>query len=127
MNRSLFRLTGGRLIAVNKDVLRDIIARHIVSLRLVNRTSTNDPHWEIENFSFEFPIVADTSEQPDQRVLLDLIEALVLRAAKGPSEPRLLNPQQLREVRDRIKMGEPKDRIARAYNVDVSVIRQLAS
>jgi hypothetical protein len=127
VNRSLFRLTEGRLIAVNKDVLRDIIARHIVSLPLVNRASTNDPRWEIENFAFEFPIVADTSEQPDQRVLLDLIEALVLRVAKGPSTPHQLTLQQLREVRDRIKMGEPKDRIARAYHVDVSVIRQLAS
>jgi hypothetical protein len=127
VNRSLFRLTEGRLIAVNKDVLRDIIARHIVSLRLVNRASTNDPRWEIENFSFEFPIVADTSEQPDQRVLLDLIEALVLRVAKGPSTPHQLTLQQLREVRDRIKIGEPKDAIARAYHVDVSVIRQLAS
>jgi hypothetical protein len=44
VNRSLFRLTEGRLIAVNKDVLRDIIARHIVSLRLVNRASTKRRH-----------------------------------------------------------------------------------
>jgi hypothetical protein len=71
--------------------------------------------------------VADTSERPDQQVLLDLITALTGRVAKEPSEPRLLNPQQLREVRDRIKIGEPKEAIARAYKVDISVIRQLAS
>jgi hypothetical protein len=53
VNRSLFWLSPrageeGRLVAVNKDVLRDIITRHIISLRLVNRASTNDPLWEIE-------------------------------------------------------------------------------
>ena len=31
---SLFQFTEGRLIAINKDILRDVIARHIVSLRL---------------------------------------------------------------------------------------------
>jgi hypothetical protein len=115
------------LVAVNKDVLRDIITRHIISLRLVNRASTNDPLWEIEYYSFDFPIVADTSERPDQQVLLDLITALTGRVAKEPSKPCQLTPQQQREVRDRIKMGEPKDKIARAYNVDVATVRQLAS
>ena len=108
-------------------MLRDIIARHIVSLRLVNRASTNAPVWEIEKFQFDFPVVADTSEQPDQRVILNLINALVSLVAKGPMEPRVLTTQQLREVRDRIKIGEPKEAIARAYNVDVATIRQLAS
>jgi hypothetical protein len=124
---SLFQFTEGRLIAINKDILRNVIARHIVSLRLVNRASTNDPHWEIEYDSFEFPIVADTSERPDQQVLLDLITALSGRVAKEPSEPCQLTPQQQREIRDRVKMGEPKDNIARAYNVDVATVRQLAS
>jgi hypothetical protein len=71
--------------------------------------------------------VADTSEQPDQRVVLNLINALVALVAKGPMQPRVLTPQQLREVYARIKIGESKENIARAYNVDVAVIRQLAS
>ena len=127
MDRSLYRLTEGRLIAINKDVLRDIITRHIVSLRLVNRASSNDPLWELEYFTFDFPIVADTSKEADQQVLLDLMKTLVSWVAKEPSEPCELTPQQQREVRDRIKMGEPKDKIARAYNIDVATVRELAS
>ena len=78
-------------------------------------------------FSFDFPIVADTREQPDQRVLLDLIEALASKVARGPSEPKILSAQQLREVRERVRVGEDKNSIARYYGVDVAVIRQMAS
>ena len=46
--------------------------------------------------------------------------------AKGPSEPFRLTPQQQREVRARLKVGEPQDDIARSYSVDVDTIRQLA-
>ena len=35
-------------------------------------------------------------------------------------------PQQVRDVRARLKMGEPQDNIARSYDVDVDTIRQLA-
>jgi len=51
----------------------------------VNRASPTDPLWAIEYYSFDFPIVADTSERPDQQVLLDLITALTGRVAKEPS------------------------------------------
>ena len=46
--------------------------------------------------------------------------------AKGPSEPLRLTLQQQREVHARLKVGEPRDNIARAYGVDVDTIRQLA-
>jgi hypothetical protein len=36
-----------------------------------------------------------------------------------------LTPQQQREVRARLKMGEPQARIASSYGVDVDTIRQL--
>jgi hypothetical protein len=50
---------------------------------------------------------------------------LVWRVAKGPSEPFKSTPQQQREVRHRLKMGEPNDKLARDYNVDIDTIRQL--
>jgi hypothetical protein len=127
VDRGLCHLTEGRLVAVNKDVLRDIITRHIGSLRLVNRASTNDPVWELEYFNFDFPIVTDTSKEPDQRVLLNLIEALASKVARGPSEPRQLTPQQLREIRDRVRIGEDKYAVAHYYGIDVAMVRQLAS
>jgi hypothetical protein len=123
---SLFQFTEGRLVAINKDILRDIIARHIVSLRLVNRGSTSDPIWEIGRRPLDFPIMADTRDEPDQRVLLNLIETLASKVARGPSTPHILTAQQEREVRERIRVGEDKSNIARYYGVDVAVIRQLA-
>ena len=51
--------------------------------------------------------------------------ALILRVARGPVEPFRLTPQQQREIHDRLKMGEPKDRIAHAYGIDVDTIGQL--
>jgi hypothetical protein len=55
-----------------------------------------------------------------------LLEALVSKVATGPSEPRQLTTQQLREIRQRISIGEDKHAVAQYYNVDVSVIRGLA-
>src|SRR5262245_54448333 len=127
VNGSLFWLTEGRLVAVGKDVLREIIRKHVVSLRLVNRGSTNAPLWEVEYFEFDFPIAADARERPNQQVLLNIGTALLALVAKGPREERKLSSQQQREIRQRIGMGEPRDNIARAYNVDIAVIRQLAS
>ena len=52
--------------------------------------------------------------------------SVVQRVTKGPSEPLRLTLQQQREVHARLKVGEPRDNIARAYGVDVDTIRQLA-
>ena len=127
VDRTLFHLTESRLVAITKDILRDIINRHLVLLRLANRGSTSDPVWEIERRPLDFPIVADTRDEPDQRVLLNLIEILTSKVARGPSAPRVLTAQQLREVRERVRVGEDKSNIARYYGVDVAVVRQLAS
>jgi hypothetical protein len=51
---------------------------------------------------------------------------LIQRLPKGPSEPLKLSEQQQRKVRDRLKIGESKDRIAHAYGVDVDTIRRMA-
>jgi len=73
------------------------------------------------------PSTRTSCKEPDQKILLNLIEALVSKVAKGPSEPRQLTPQQLREIRDRVRIGEDKHAVAHYYGVDVAVIRQLAS
>jgi hypothetical protein len=51
---------------------------------------------------------------------------LIWRLPKGPIEPRRLSEQLQQEVRDRLKMGEPKDQIAHAYGVDIAAIKQIA-
>ena len=116
-----------RLVPVDKNVLHEIITRHVVSIRLVNCGTVDVPSWQGEYFSFDFPLVANTNNEPDKKVLNSLNAALLERVAKGPSEPRRLSPQQLQDVHARLKTGEPRDRIADAYGVDVDTIKQLAA
>jgi len=53
LNGILVHLGEGRVIPVNRNVLRDLITRHIASVRLVNR---GDGKWEVEYYSFEFEL-----------------------------------------------------------------------
>jgi hypothetical protein len=106
--------------------LREVIGRHIVSLRLVNRGTTDAPTWNLEYRPFDFPRVADTSCEPDEKVLIALSDALLLRVARGPSKPFRLTEQQQNEVRMRLNVGEPRDRIADAYGVDVETVARVA-
>jgi hypothetical protein len=126
VNRSLVWLTEGQTVPCNINILREVIGRHIVSLRLVNRGTTDAPTWNLEYRPFDFPRVADTSREPDEKVLIALSAALLLRVAKGPSKPHKLSEQQEREVRARLREGEPRDRIAGAYGVDAATIGRVA-
>jgi hypothetical protein len=126
VDRSLVWLNAGRHAPAHVNVLREIITRKIKSVRLVNRGTTDAPRWEHEFFPFDFPRVADTSREPDEKVLIALSAALLLRVAKGPSKPFRLTEQQQNEVRMRLNVGEPRDRIAEAYSVDVETIGRVA-
>jgi hypothetical protein len=126
VNRSLVWLTEGQTVPCNINILREVIGRHIVSLRLVNRGTTDAPTWNLEYRPFDFPRVADTSREPDEKVILALGAALLLRVAKGPSKPFRLTEQQQNEVRMRLNVGEPRDRIADAYGVDAATIGRVA-
>jgi hypothetical protein len=70
------------------------------------------------------PLEADSSKEPNKRILIDMIAALVLRVAKGPSAPHRLSEQQQQEVRARLKEGEPGV-LSRGYGVDVETIGRL--
>jgi hypothetical protein len=118
VNGSLFWLEAGGLAN-----LRDLITRHFVSIRLGG--TVDKPNGEIEYFSFEFPLVAKTNKEPDKKALNALGAALLERVAKGPQEPRRLSEQQQREVQYRLGIGEPKDKLAREYNVELETIRQV--
>jgi hypothetical protein len=123
VNRGLIWLNGGKPVAINKDILRKVIARHIVSLRLVGRGEFG---LEREFYAFDFPVTADTRHEPNERVLMDMIPALTEQVAKGPSTPLTLTPQRQREVRNRLKTGEPHASIAASYGVDTDTIKRLA-
>ena len=119
MNGGLVWFNEGRAVPVNKDVLREIITRHLVSVRLVSRGEFG---LKREFYTFAFPVTADASKEPNERVLIDMAETLLLQVAKGPSAPHRLTAQQLREVRTRLAIGEPRDKLAREYNVEIGAI-----
>ena len=102
-NGTLVWLNDGQFVPANKNILREVIARHIVSIRWVNRGTVDMPRWEGEYYPFDFPPGADTSKEPDERVLISLMNDLVLRVAKGPIEPFRLTPQQRLEISARLK------------------------
>jgi hypothetical protein len=61
----LFWLTEGTLVPVSKNLLLDIITKHVATVRLVNRGSAEKPIWEREFCSFNFAPGADTSRAPE--------------------------------------------------------------
>ena len=126
LNGSLVWFHEGQLVSVSRPILLEIITKRIGGVRLVNHGTTDKPIYETEYFSFGFPPGADTSKEPDEKVLLSLMNGLKLLIAKGPSAPFKLTLRQQEEVHARLKMGEPQARIADAYHVDVGTIRQLA-
>lgn len=92
----------------------------------VNHGTADKPEYEREYFLFNFPIAADTRKEPDEKILIDMIAALVGRVVRGPSTPRALPKHQQQAARDRLRTGEPAYLIAAAYGVDAATIEQLA-
>jgi hypothetical protein len=124
----LVRLHGGRLVPVNKEGMREIVTRHVKTLRPVNRGTDSEPHWEVDFYSFGFPPVGtknDVNRGLNEKALIDLIDALVPHVAKTPRRPVEFKPQQLQEIRTRLRSGEPAYIVARSYGVELDVIQEM--
>jgi hypothetical protein len=122
----LTHLRDGQFVPVTNDLMREVVARHIKTFRFVNQGTAGAPRWEVEFHSFEFPLGGNLREGPDRRVLINLIEDLAGRVARGPTRPIDLSNQQLREIEMRLRESEPMERIARAYGVDVDTIKEVS-
>ena len=110
-------------LTVGKDILLEIITKHVVTKRLVNRGTAYKPIWEREYCAFE----------PSEREIRTLLIAKTLeegglaqRLPKFSSEPLRLKEQQERDARARLNIGEPQEKLAREYSIDVDTIRRLA-
>ena len=121
---NLVRLESGQFVPVNYDDLQETIAKYVVSIRLVDRNSFG---WQVEYFDFSFPVQPDASQEPTRRTLVDLIGLLTDLVVAGPKTPSVLSEQKQREVRERLKVGEPAHLIAAYYKVDLDTIEQLRS
>jgi hypothetical protein len=105
----------GELVGVGRGALLELISKYVVTKQLVQ----HGDRWRVEYH----PHVPD---EMTLRALLKEDSGLAQRLPKAPSEPVRLTPQQQREVRDRLAIGEPKTQLASAYKVDVATIEQLA-
>jgi hypothetical protein len=100
----------------------ELCTRDIVSYRYVNRGTHDQPEWDVEWFSFAFPVSCDLNKEPNERVLVDLLTVLLPSVARGPSAPVAFKPQQLSEIKIRLKNNEPAAVIAKSYNVEPDAI-----
>jgi hypothetical protein len=101
----------GELVGVSRDALLEIITKYVVTKQLVS----HGDRWQVEYH----PHV------PDEYTLRGLLTddgGLVRRLPRAPSEPTQLSEQRREEVRARLRIGEPRDKLAREYGVDVGVI-----
>jgi hypothetical protein len=108
-------IEGGNRTGVGTKVLADIIAKHVVTARPVQHGGS----WTVE-------FCAIRSDEMTLRALLKEDGGLLRRLPKAPGEPRSLSEQQEREIRDRLRTGEPKYNLARSYNTDIEAIERLA-
>jgi hypothetical protein len=133
-NAELFAQTGtviwldeGKRIHVNTEALRDISKRFIAFPQPMNFGTAETPNWRTAYYSAE----------PTDRVLRALLTARTVETGSlacllpevpgAPSVPSQLTPRQQDEARMRLRQGEPKDRIADYYHVDIDEIAQLGS
>jgi hypothetical protein len=118
-NDCLIWIAAGGRVPVTPEILRGICTKYVVT----KHARETPDGWKVEYRPVE----------PDEMVLRTLLMAksreagsLLLRVPKGLSEPARLSERHRQEVRDRLKIGEPKDKLAREYGVGVDVIRELA-
>ena len=118
-------LQRGQAIPVNsRAMMLEIVTKFIAGVRLADHGEFGPG---VEYYSYEFPPGADTSKQPDQTILLSLIELLVDRVAKGPVAPRILSEHQTQAIKMRRAEGEPLADLALAYGIEIEQVRSLVS
>ena len=105
----LFWLSEGQLTVVSRRLLQELVARFFINVRLASAGGSH--------FAEFVPLTIDGQN------LIDVMDALVKLVAIGPSRPKALSEQQRGHIRDRVKMGEPREAVAEAYGVDLATVR----
>jgi hypothetical protein len=107
----LHYLAEGKLTPVSTHLLSDLLARHLVTIRLAASA---------DGYAVEYvPLTLD------RQALVDIMRELELRSAPGPSKPRTLSEQERAWIKARVAQGEPRESVAQAYGVDVAAIRAI--
>jgi hypothetical protein len=104
----------GELMEVGRGALLELIAKYVVTKHLVK----HGERWKSEYH----PHVPD---EMTLRALLMGEGGLAQRLPRAPGEPAGLTPRQQQEVQARLKIGEPKTKLAAEYGVSVAAIQQM--
>src|SRR5262245_19801366 len=86
-NGVLTRLYNNQLVPITLDILRGIVGWYVASVRLVSDPSG----WKPELYSFEFGNTPHADKEPNQRVLVELLDLLIDKVARAPREPSTLS------------------------------------
>jgi hypothetical protein len=121
-------LDNGRPVGITPAVMRDIIARHVGTPRLIERGTADERKFDVVLEAFAFPPAGskwDQNKGPNEKTLLNMIKNLVDMVAKAPRPPVRLQPGQIEIIRSRLKTGEPASLVAAAFRAELEQIREI--
>jgi hypothetical protein len=111
-------IEGGDVL-LTPSALGDVVEKHVS----IKAAVLHEGKWEITHEPY----------RPDDKTLLKLLRAETIEAGslagrlpKMSGKEYRLTEQQLETVRVRLRTGEPAERIAPSYGVDVDTIRRVA-
>jgi hypothetical protein len=112
----------GVAVQVNPARLREIIAKHIRVKTVVDRGG-------VLEVTFVPYVLAAEDKTLRTLLMAERIEDgnLAQRLPKMAGKVQQLTENQLQQVKDRLRTGEPAERIAPSYGVNAEVIRQVAA
>jgi hypothetical protein len=111
INGRLILLDDGAPVPVSHAMMQVLVQKHFRTPQLAWRNGKGE--------------VSLVPVSVDRAALVDLVEALRLRAGKAQEAPRELSYQQLTEIDERLRSGEPIQVIAAAYNVSLAKVCEL--
>jgi hypothetical protein len=126
----LCRLRDGIPAPIKKEDMREIMNRFIRTPKVVDRGTAAEPDVEMTFETFKFPMAGakhDLGFEPNDRVLVDLIGALLPHVACAPRRPLALKPQQLEMIKLRLKSGEPAYLIADSFHASIDQIKEIGA
>ena len=111
-------LDGGQLVLLNREVLSEIIREHIAVEQVKNIGTADAPFYKQEYLTV----------LPGEILMRGLLvgDSLAQRLPRIAGEPKALTAHLQNEIRQRLRDGEPADRIADAHRIDVATVKQLA-
>jgi hypothetical protein len=114
---SLFCLDGrlhwlsedGRLTAMSRRLLAELISRNFVTVRLAGADGSH--------FAEFLPLVIEG------QALADVMETLTPRVGRGVSKPKALSDHQKQEIKQRARVGESRESIAQYYDTNIATVQ----